>query len=349
MLVIRARNVNDAYYEGWTLLHERGVLAPSRNGMVRQVLQPVTTHYDRPEETVLFEPGRRANPFFHLFEALWLLAGRNDVAFVAHFNRRMAEYSDDGLVFHGAYGERLGLWRMSTNWVQRAIRELETRPTSRRAVVTLWDNRRDWPMIEHEGGARDVPCNDLVKFDLRNDALNLSVVARSNDMIWGAYGSNVVMFSFLAQYVAAALRRPIGWYQQISLDFHAYTSVLDTLPAPATTGLLNRAPACLYTAGAVDVVPFGDWHAWTDDLHAFFRAVDDGGDPLPRLRTRWWCTVAGPLWAAWTAIRGRVGQETPAGSPAERRGAAMHLLRQTGDARADWVVAAAQWLQAAGA
>ena len=80
----------------------------SRSGSVIEFPSPVTTTYKRPEERVLFYKNRDANPFFHLFESIWMLAGRDDVKYLSNFNKRMEEYSDDGHTLHGAYGYR---WR----------------------------------------------------------------------------------------------------------------------------------------------------------------------------------------------------------------------------------------------
>jgi hypothetical protein len=110
MHVIRARNVNSAFVQGIELIRQYGVARKSRYGDVLEIPEPVTTVYEKPLERVLFDPIRDANPFFHLFESLWILAGRDDVEWLVQFNKRMAEFSDNGETFHGAYGKRLRNW-----------------------------------------------------------------------------------------------------------------------------------------------------------------------------------------------------------------------------------------------
>src|SRR5919109_5331256 len=109
MEVIQARNVNDAYFKGVHLLRRYGIREQSRAGEVLVMPCPVTTVYERPWERILWDEKRNANPFFHLAESLWMLAGRNDARwldqFVSDFSSRFAEVS--GLQ-HGAYGYR---WR----------------------------------------------------------------------------------------------------------------------------------------------------------------------------------------------------------------------------------------------
>ncbi len=83
MNVISVRNVHEALPEALRFLRQTGVPRDSRNGAVLQAPCPVTTVYRRPDERVLFWPERDANPFFHFMESLWMLAGRNDVAWPA--------------------------------------------------------------------------------------------------------------------------------------------------------------------------------------------------------------------------------------------------------------------------
>ena len=80
MHVINARNVNSAYPQALHYIAIAGDRVASRNGPVLRAPEPVSTVYAKPWERVLFDPQRDANPFFHLFESLWMLDGRNDVA-----------------------------------------------------------------------------------------------------------------------------------------------------------------------------------------------------------------------------------------------------------------------------
>jgi thymidylate synthase len=65
-------------------------------------------------------------------------------------------------------------------------------------------------------------CNLQVLFDAGLGRLNMTVTNRSNDLIWGAYGANVVHFSFLHEYMAALTGLPVGCYYQVSNNLHIY-------------------------------------------------------------------------------------------------------------------------------
>ena len=216
MIVLNGRNVNHLLPQGIALLKERGVKIAPRGMETLEMPCSVASVYERPQERVLFDPVRDANPFFHFMEGLWIIGGRNDVKWLAQFNKRMVDYSDDGRVFHGAYGHRL---RMALgDQVAKAITMLQADPDTRRCVLQIWDAERDLDAI-----SRDIPCNDLIMLKVRDGKLNMTVCNRSNDIVWGCYGANAVHFSMLQEYIASMAGFEIGTYTQISDSYHVYT------------------------------------------------------------------------------------------------------------------------------
>lgn len=200
---IAVDNVNQAMSECLHWLSVTGVEEDSRNGPVVVSPEPVTITYRCPWERVLFSPLRDANPFFHLFEALWMLAGRNDMAWPCMFNKKFIQYSDDGKTQWGAYGAR---WR---NWfgydqLPVLVEELKNVNT-RRAVLAMWDannnhtvdggySYEDADLQVARRGGKDVPCNTHIYLDRRGlgHPLNMTVCNRSNDLFWGALGANEI-------------------------------------------------------------------------------------------------------------------------------------------------------------
>ena len=73
---LRVRNVNEALPVALQMIQAYGQPAESRGMHTLRVPGPVYTIYERPEERVLFDAVRDANPFFHLIESLWILGGR---------------------------------------------------------------------------------------------------------------------------------------------------------------------------------------------------------------------------------------------------------------------------------
>lgn len=231
--------LTEVFTGAWNPSGSRVVARSSRYGDVLMIEEPVTITYTHPRERVLLNPERDCNPFFHLYEALWMLAGRNDVAPLAYYNSRMPEFSDDGQTFNGAYGYR---WRnapeMAWDQLTIIINHLKALPDSRRVVLQMWNVEDDLLKI---GGnvpySKDVCCNTNAYFSLRpighdlnqpigalvtKYALDMTVCNRSNDMVWGMLGANVVHFSILQEYVAAHLGAEVGRYHQFTNNLHVY-------------------------------------------------------------------------------------------------------------------------------
>lgn len=229
MHVLHARNVHSALPQAIELLSTVGVERPSRNGPVLQSPVPVSTVYQRPMEKVIFWPERDANPFLHIYESLWMLAGRNDVAPLIRYAKQFEHYSDDGITLYGAYGARwrrsFKIQRLFTDQLECIARKLREDKHDRRVVLQMWDCERD---LERDG--RDVPCNLIATFQIGTDnRLDLVVFCRSNDIVWGAYGANAVHFAFLLEYMAHWIRVEPGIYTQVSVNWHGYVNTMQPL------------------------------------------------------------------------------------------------------------------------
>jgi thymidylate synthase len=231
MKVIYARNVNDAWLQALHLIEAVGQVEDSRNGLVRVAPWPVVTVWNNPMERVLFDPIRDANPIFHLHEALWMLAGRRDATwldqFVSDFSSRFAEAGGE---MHGAYGYR---WRNHFENVNShkggpldqldlVVKELTDNPKSRQAVIQMWDAESDLGVQ----GLKDRPCNTQIFLRIlpMNDkpALTMTVMCRSNDIVFGCYGANAVHFTILHEYLAARIGVGVGGFSQYSFNWHMY-------------------------------------------------------------------------------------------------------------------------------
>lgn len=342
MRVIDVRNVNVALAQGIAHLLKDGEDSGSRNGAVLVSPTPVTTVYHSPLERVLFGATRDANPFFHLMESLWMLAGRNDLAFPQYFNKRFGEYSDDGKTVHGAYGHR---WRAHFGYDQLELvaHELRNNPASRRCVVQMWDatplTNEDSTALKFGAddlnlaltGGKDVPCNTTIYFRINEGKLDMTVCCRSNDIIWGAYGANAVHMSILQEYVAAMVKIPVGTYYQVSNNYHAYTDVYnrEQLKLIADESIAEN----LYITGAAfpspSVLPYPlvstPVYKWNTDLADFLDEPMRGktyGDDFFNL-------IAAPMYAAWNARKNKLGN------------GAEELSRM---ANSDWKVACEQWV-----
>lgn len=221
MLVIHAGNPLSALHQSLLMLEHSHVrkTTSSRNGPVVRFNQPVTTVWTDPINRILWSPVRDCNPFLHLIESAWMLAGRNDVATVSKLAKQMGTYTDDGSTLNGAYGFR---WRRHFGYDQitALIQELRTNRETRRCVLQMWDGAED--LKSGISGSSDIPCNTAIYFDPMDGVLNMTVTNRSNDSIWGAYGANLVHMSILHEYIATLAGFKVGIYYQMSNNLHFY-------------------------------------------------------------------------------------------------------------------------------
>lgn len=344
MHVIKVRNVNAALPAGLAYLKALGDLGDSRNGSVLVAPGPVTTVYSRPKERVLFSPLRDANPFFHLMESLWMLAGRDDVAFPANYAAQMTAFSDDGTTLNGAYGHR---WRKHFQYDQLdvIIAELFRDPQSRRCVLSMWDGYEQYPNVgmtstavkptsdlnKAVAGSKDVPCNTHAYFRIIRGELDMTVCNRSNDIVWGAYGANAVHFSMLQEYIAGALHCNVGNYYQISNNFHIYTE------RPDVRRLLDAqfGSDATYEFGAVIVEPL-----LSDAMDA--REVFDAEV------VRFCKSPLSPVSYKTDFLR-KVAQPMALAHALHKAGRTNAAILTVGESTIDWLVAGKEWLERRGA
>lgn len=331
MRVFTVRNVNESFPAVVNAIKTEGVRQASRNGPTLEFSTPVTTQYLKPRERVLFNPQRDHNPFFAFFETLWMLAGRDDLDFLIQFNKNMAQYSDDGRNVRGsAYGKRWRDWfpnfhvkNVPFDQLKHVINMLREDPDSRRAVLTQWDAASDPQIV-----SKDIPCNTHCYLKVRDGALNLTVCCRSNDVVYGAYGSNVVHFSMVQEYIASHLGVGVGSYYQVSDSLHVYTEfdvwkkVANVDPTPVDPYQEGITPWPMFDGGTAPEL-------WDEDLRAFF-ANPDGG-----FHHSFFSGVAQPMWQAHMTYRDKT-------NPHRLENALMIIDRCVAS---DWRKACREWLE----
>ena len=75
---------------------------------------------------------------------------------------------------------------------------------------------------------KDVCCNTHAYFSVDSNTfcdplyLNMTVMNRSNDLVWGMLGANMVHFSILLEYMAAKIGVSVGRYVHFTNNLHAY-------------------------------------------------------------------------------------------------------------------------------
>lgn len=174
-------------------------------------------------------------------ESLWIVSGRNDLSYIAHYLQRMKCFSDDGIYMRGGYGPRFRDYngrmddyrieninirqKNSVDQLRYVVECFKCDMETRRAVIPFGDPMKD---DFDENGAlkesRDIPCTRELHFMKQpdSDKLDLIVRMRSNDLIWGASAVNVFNYTFMQEYVAAILGLDVGDYYHIADNLHYY-------------------------------------------------------------------------------------------------------------------------------
>lgn len=215
-LVRTYNDVNEAYFELQYTKRHYTSWEETRNGIALVWQVPVLVCNAAPYRRVLFDPIRNANPFLHYMEAIWMLAGSNDAHFLVRFSQQFREYSDNGSTLHGAYGHR---WRshFGQDQIDSVIHQLKKNPSSRRIVLSMWD-----PRVDMESFSKDLPCNTHIYFRVVDRKLTMTVCNRSNDLVWGMMGANIVHMSILQEYIANSVQMEPGPLYQFTNNLHVY-------------------------------------------------------------------------------------------------------------------------------
>jgi len=156
------------------------------------------------------------NPVFHFAECLWMMSGRDDSEWISKFNPRMRDFANESGIFHGAYGYR---WRIlwGIDQILAICNLIKKDPWTRRAVISMWDTALDLDQTQ-----KDLPCNTHIYFRRNGTSLDMTVCNRSNDLVWGALGSNIVHFSFLMELIAHEVGLEVGKMYQFTNNLHVY-------------------------------------------------------------------------------------------------------------------------------
>lgn len=150
-------------------------------------------------------------------ELLWYLSGDNKASFMDYyvpnnFYSNEAETGTDDV--RSGYGRRLNNFD-GINQIQNVIELLKARPTSRRAVLQLFD------ATDLTENFRSIPCTCTMQFLLRDERLNMLVNMRSNDAFLGL-PHDIFAFTMLQEIIARTVGVEVGHYTHSAGSLHLY-------------------------------------------------------------------------------------------------------------------------------
>ncbi len=217
------------------------------------------TRIERPLERYLSVPSRNHDVLAQFAETMWVLAGRDDVAWLARYLPRAPQFSDDGVVWRGAYGPRLRNWK-GVDQIDSVRKLLLSDRSSRQAVMSIFDPACDYAR------SKDIPCNNWLGWIIRDDRLHMSVALRSNDVWWGFSGVNAFEWSMLHEILAFWVGAEVGEANYHAMSFHLYSTHF-TRAERATAGFHGLSPYDFGVARAAFATP---WERFDSALKRWF-------------------------------------------------------------------------------
>ena len=131
-------------------------------------------------------------------ELMMLVAGWQDIAFLRHVTSNFDRFSDDGgYTSWGGYGARI---HYPVDQLSAVVHRLNIDPDTRQAVLAFWRPEAD--AIPANTEKKDYPCNTHAYFKIRDGKLDVSVMRRSADVVWGL-PLDTFLFSWLGAYIAS--------------------------------------------------------------------------------------------------------------------------------------------------
>lgn len=206
MLDIRSQTFGLAWVQLLGMLYNTGKRSKPRGMGIREHLG-VRFHVEDALMNVLVCDIRNPNYRFMVAEWLWIWFGHDDVATIAQYNKKIADFSDNGVDFNGAYGKPI-----AAQWSHVRSTLLNDNDT-RQAVIVIYKMPTQ--------PTRDVPCTVSMQFLLRDNELNGIVTMRSSD-IWLGLPYDFFNFSMLLNCMAAELDVNTGFLQMNLGSSHLY-------------------------------------------------------------------------------------------------------------------------------
>lgn len=258
-------------------------------GKSTKEIRPVMIENKNPKNRFTYLKGRKINAFFQVFEAFWILSGRADCKPLTLFNSNMEQFSDGNGFYNASYGERMRFWGQNlshgrvydpVDQLADVVRKLVDDPSTRKATICLTNPTFDNSKYTIDGENKDIACNEIIDFKIRNNKLDVVVYNRANDLHYGTYGANLCQFTTIQEMVLSFLRNSgneslknleLGSYYQITNSLHVY--------------LDDYGYACTEQIRSHDFTPLNF------DFNSPIPKIDMSFEQFSRLVTWYWTTI----------------------------------------------------------
>lgn len=164
-----------------------------------------------PLERDIETPWRKFNKKYADTEYEWYKSGNRNPAMVEKQARIWQGIKDDNDYVNSNYG----YWWQRNDQLARVKEMLKTDPSTRRAIIVHYnpDEVQDYN--------KDTPCNIVLNFYIQQGLLNLTIFARSIDLVYG-FCNDQYCFSRLLEDTANDIGIPVGEMTYMITNLHIY-------------------------------------------------------------------------------------------------------------------------------
>ena len=166
-----------------------------------------------PEERVIATPQRKFNKEYADYEWEWYLKGDRNANEISERAKmwKLMMVPDTGGEVNSNYGY---FWNYNDQ-LDRVIADLKKNKETRRAVIVHYN------LNELDRYQFDTPCNDVLNFYVRDGFLDLTVFARSIDLVYG-FCNDQYTFSKLMELVTKETGYKVGKMHWFITNLHIY-------------------------------------------------------------------------------------------------------------------------------
>jgi thymidylate synthase len=150
-------------------------------------------------------------------EVVWMITGKKHLEFLRRYTKVWDEFAEDDGTVQAAYGHR---WRnyFGRDQLIDLITHLHEEPSSRQAVVMMWDPATDGLRAPKR---KNVPCPFTWVGNIIGGKFNLHLIIRSNDMMLGN-PHDTAGFALLQAIIAQELGVEVGKFTLSISHAHIY-------------------------------------------------------------------------------------------------------------------------------
>lgn len=164
-----------------------------------------------PDQNTIDTPWRKWSKDYADYEWQWYLSGNPSAVEISKRARIWESMMDQAGNVNSNYGYQ---WSRNDQ-LQKVIDILKKDKTSRKASISLYDGK------EIDLYSKDTVCTYAINFYINQDKLNMQVMMRSNDLVYG-FCNDQYCFSNLQKIVSDQLQIDIGTYFHYVCNMHIY-------------------------------------------------------------------------------------------------------------------------------